>query len=59
MNAHDVAIKFEAVKSAYRQTKDGVVISLVIHPNDMSEEVATAPLGQRFAVALVPLTDAE
>lgn len=37
--------RFEAKKHAYRQTQDGVVISFVIHPNDVSPELAAAPLG--------------
>lgn len=46
MTAH-----FEAKKHAYRQTQDGIVISFVVHPNDVSAELATAALGTRYMVA--------
>lgn len=36
---------FEAKKHAYRQTQDGIVISLVLHPDDVTPELAAAPLG--------------
>ena len=42
---------FEAKKYAYRQTKDGMVVSFVIHPDDVPKEMATAPIGQRYIVA--------
>ena len=46
MTAH-----FEAKKHAYRQTQDGIVVSFVVHPNDMTAELATASLGTRYIVA--------
>lgn len=58
-SAHDAAIQVECIKIAYRQAKEGPVISLRLHPDDMANEIATAPLGQRFAVAFVPLKDTE
>ena len=47
----------EVVKHAYRQTQDGIVLSLVLHPNDVPSELAIAPLGTRYAMALVEITD--
>lgn len=53
------AIHFEGVKNAYRQTKDGVVISFVVHPHDVPKGLAEAPLGSRYIVALVQVGDDE
>jgi hypothetical protein len=57
--AKEAAIQVECIKVAYRQAKEGPVISLRLHPNDLTNDIANAPLGQRFAVAFVPLKDAE
>ena len=57
--ALDSAIHFEGVKHAYRQTKDGVVISFVVHPHDVPKGLADAPLGSRYIVALVQVGDDE
>jgi hypothetical protein len=48
---------FEAKKHAYRQTQDGIVISFVMHPNDVAAALATAPLGTRYMVAFVEMGD--
>jgi hypothetical protein len=48
---------FEAIKYAYRQTKDGFVLSFVVHPSDMTDDMATAPIGQRFMIAYGAITD--
>lgn len=50
---------FEGKKHAYRQTQDGVVISFVVHPNDVSPELATAALGTRFMVGFAEIGDNE
>lgn len=49
----------EAKKHAYRQTQDGIVISFVLHPNDVTSALATAPLGTRYACAFVEIGDDE
>jgi len=49
----------EARKIAYRQSKDGLVVSFVIHPNDMPDALAVAPLGQRYMLALAAIGDDE
>lgn len=49
----------EAKKHAYRQTQDGVVVSFVLHPNDLPDGLATAPLGTRYMLALVEIGDDE
>lgn len=49
----------EAVKVAYQQVKDGLKLVLVIHPDDMPDWLALAPLGQRMSFAAVPIKDEE
>ncbi len=49
----------EARKVAYRQTKEGLVVAFVIHPNDMPDALAVAPLGQRYMLALAAIGDDE
>lgn len=50
---------FEAKKHAYRQTQDGIVVSFVVHPNDVCADLAIAPLGTQYIVALAPYTEEE
>lgn len=46
---------FEAKKHAYRQTQDGIVVSFVIHPNDVDAAFAVAPLGTRYMVGFAEI----
>lgn len=41
---------FEAKKHGFRQTQDGVVVSFVMHPNDVNGDFAAAPLGTIFVI---------
>lgn len=50
---------FEAKKHAYRQTQDGIVVSFVIHPNDVPESLALAALGTRFMIGFAEIGDDE
>lgn len=50
---------FEAKLYAFRRAKDGVVVSYVVHPNDVSPELATASLGTRYMVAVAEIGDDE
>lgn len=57
--ARDSALHCEAKKHAYRQTQDGVVVSFVLHPDEVPGSLATAPLGARYVLALVQIGDDE
>jgi hypothetical protein len=57
--ARENALHCEMVKYAYRQTKDGVVVSFVVHPNDVPAELSSSHIGSRYMVALVELGDDE
>ena len=49
----------EARKIAYRQSKDGFVVSFAIHPNDVPDGLAVAGIGTRYMLALVEIGDDE
>jgi hypothetical protein len=50
-------IKCDAIKTAYRQSKDGFVVSFAIHPQDMDPDLANAEIGSQWQLRLVPLDD--
>lgn len=56
---NDEPFAFEAVKAALRQSKDGIVLSLVVHPSDVETQLMTDPIGQRYYVTLVPADQAD
>jgi hypothetical protein len=57
--ARDSALHFEAVKYAYRQNREGIVVSFVVHPNDIPAELSSSHIGSRYMIALVELGDDE
>lgn len=57
--ARDNAAHCEAKKHAYRQTQDGVVVSFVLHPQDVPQGLALASLGTRYMLAMVEIGDDE
>lgn len=50
---------FEAQKNGFRQTSKGFVVSLLIHPNDISPSFVAAPTGTRFQVGYAEMDDNE
>lgn len=53
------AVYCEVKKAAYRQTREGLVISFLCHPSDMPEPLAVAPLGTRYMLAVAEIGDDE
>lgn len=51
------ANSFEGKLHAFRRTQDGVVISYVVHPNDVSAAMATAALGTRYMIGFAEIGD--
>ena len=51
--------QFEAKKVALKQTKDGHVLTLAIHPDDSPEEILRDFVGARYMVVMVRLADTE
>lgn len=59
MNIRDKTIPCEVKKYSWRQSKDGFVVSFVIHPNDVPDALALASIGTRYMLALVEIGDDE
>jgi len=51
--------QFEAKKVALKQTKDGHVLTLAIHPDDSPDEILRDFVGARYMVVMVRLADSE
>ena len=51
--------QFEAKKIAMKQTKDGYVMNLAIHPDDVPDEIIKDFVGARYMVVMVRLDDEE
>ncbi len=51
-------LTFEGVKVTMHQTREGIKVTLVIHPNDIPPELLTDPVGSRYRVVMV-LLDAQ
>lgn len=45
--------KFECIKIAMNQTKDGHILKLVIHPSDTPEDMMRDPVGTRYLMVAV------
>jgi hypothetical protein len=50
---------FEAVKVAMKQDKNGYVLTLCIHPDEVPEEILRDFVGARYQVVVVRLTEDE
>jgi predicted 3-demethylubiquinone-9 3-methyltransferase (glyoxalase superfamily) len=51
------SIHCDAIKVAYRQTKDGYNVSFQIHPSDMPVALANADIGSQWKLTLVELDE--
>ena len=51
--------QFEAKKVALKQTKDGMVMSLAIHPDEIPDEIVRDFVGARYMAVLVRLNEEE
>ena len=52
-------IQFEGVKTALRQSKDGYMLSLAVHPDDLPGNLMRDFVGSRYMVVMVRLDDDE
>jgi hypothetical protein len=57
MEAADATLIFEAVKVSLRQTKDGAMLTLAVHPNDFPSDLFKSWVGTRYQCVLVELND--
>lgn len=53
----DASINFEGVQVAMNKSKDGYILKLAIHPNDVPESLLRDLVGSRYMVAMVKLDD--
>lgn len=53
------SFNYEALKTAYRQTREGIAVTLVLNPLHVPQELATAALGTRYFVVMVEIGDDE
>lgn len=53
----DAAINCEVVKIGMSQDKNGHILKLAIHPNDLPQDLVLDQLGSRYVMALVKLND--
>ena len=59
MKIRDMAMSFEAIQSYMRKDVKGVNLTLVIHPDDVPEDLFRQPTGSRYQVAMVLINDQE
>jgi len=52
-------IQFEAIKTALKQSKDGYVLTLAVHPDDIPDDLMRDFVGSRYVVVMVRLGDDE
>lgn len=52
-------IQFEGVKMGLRQSKDGYVLNLAVHPDDLPEDLMRDFVGSRYMVVMVRIGDDE
>lgn len=56
-DVREIALSFEAVKTSLSQNKDGVILRLAIHPNDVPPQLITDWVGTRYSMVAVKLDD--
>lgn len=52
-------IKFEGIKTGLKQSKDGYLLSLAVHPDDLPEDLMRDFVGSRYMVVMVRLGDSD
>lgn len=50
-------IQFEGIKTGLRQSKDGYLLSIAIHPDDINDALMRDFVGSRYMVVMVRLGD--
>lgn len=54
-----MALQFEARKVALKQDRTGFILTLVLHPDEVPEEILRDFVGTRYACAVVRIQDDE
>ena len=53
----DIALHFEAQKVGISQSEKGVILRLLVHPQDVPADLLVSAIGTRYVVALVETND--
>lgn len=53
------SIQFEGIKVGLKQSKDGYVLTMAIHPDDIPDDLVRDFVGSRYMVVMVRLGDDE
>lgn len=57
IDVRSAAVNFEAVKTSMSQSKQGTILRLALHPNEVPPSLHTDWVGSRYMVAMVKLDD--
>jgi len=57
IDVRSAAVNFEAIKTSMSQSKQGTILRLAIHPNEVPPSLHTDWVGSRYMVAMVKLND--
>lgn len=57
VDVRSAAVNFEAVKTSMSQSKQGTILRLALHPNEVPPSLHTDWVGSRYMVAMVKLND--
>lgn len=52
-------IQFEGIKTGLKQSKDGYVLTMAVHPDDLPDNLMRDFVGSRYVVVMVRLGDDE
>jgi len=52
-------IQFEGIKTGLKQSKDGYVLTLAVHPDEIQDDLMRDFVGSRYVVVMVRLGDDE
>jgi hypothetical protein len=52
-------IQFEGIKTGLKQSKDGYVLTMAVHPDDLPDDLMRDFVGSRYVVVMVRLGDDE
>lgn len=55
----DNTIQFESIKAGLKQSKDGYVLTLAVHPDELPDALMRDFVGSRYVVVMVRLGDDE
>jgi len=53
------SIQFEGIKTGLKQSKDGYILTMAVHPDDLPDNLMRDFVGSRYVVVMVRLGDDE